>query len=208
LRAPPWPRPGTSKRLETAAGKGDAATRAVVGAYDARVAGRIPPRRKRRAGSGRLTCVLAHEVSPTKGGHHGSIERPAEGAGERGAGQGPGHRRAAAGPGHRNLRPGILGQDDPGPACRGRGPAPGGIAAFIDAEHALDTVPTPRNWGSTATICWSPSPIPASRPWRSPTCWSAAAPSTCWSSTRWRPWCPGPRSRARWAIPTWVCRPG
>jgi recombination protein RecA len=53
----------------------------------------------------------------------------------------------------------------------------GGIAAFIDAEHALDTG-TPANWASTVTNCWSPSPIPASRPWKSPTCWCAAGPST------------------------------
>ena len=33
-----------------------------------------------------------------------------------------------------------------------------------------------------------------------------AARSTCSSSTRWRRWCRAPRSRARWAIRTWVCR--
>ena len=51
---------------------------------------------------------------------------------------GPRGRRGAAWPDHRDLRPGVVGQDHPGPAHRGRGPETGGIAAFIDAEHALD----------------------------------------------------------------------
>ena len=47
--------------------------------------------------------------------------------------------------------------------------AAGGIAAFIDAEHALDPdTPTSSAW--TPTRCWSPSPTPVSRRWRSPTC--------------------------------------
>ena len=53
----------------------------------------------------------------------------------------------------------------------------GGIAAFIDAEHAW-TLSMRASWASTAMNCWFPSPIPASRPWRLPTCWFAAAPST------------------------------
>ena len=48
----------------------------------------------------------------------------------------------------------------------------------------------------------------ASRRSRSPTCWSAPPPSTWSRSTRSRPWCRRPRSRARWATPTSACRPG
>ena len=45
----------------------------------------------------------------------------------------------------------------------------GGICAYIDAEHAIDPVyATPS--ASTSTTCSSPSPTPASRRWRSPTC--------------------------------------
>ncbi len=45
----------------------------------------------------------------------------------------------------------------------------GGIAAFIDAEHALDPI-TPRSSASTPTPCSCRSPTPVSRRSRSPTC--------------------------------------
>jgi recombination protein RecA len=45
----------------------------------------------------------------------------------------------------------------------------GGIAAFIDAEHALDLT-TRRRSASTPTSCWSRSRTPVSRRWRSRTC--------------------------------------
>jgi recombination protein RecA len=38
----------------------------------------------------------------------------------------------------RGLRPGVLGQDHHHPADHRRGAAAGGLAAFVDAEHALD----------------------------------------------------------------------
>lgn len=47
--------------------------------------------------------------------------------------------------------------------------AAGGVAAFIDAEHALD--PTmPRSSVSTPIRCWSASRTPGNRHSRSPTC--------------------------------------
>ena len=52
------------------------------------------------------------------------------------------------------------------------------------------------------------SRTPASRRWRSPRPWSAPAPLTWWWWTPWRPWCPGRRSRAKWATVMWACRPG
>ncbi len=67
----------------------------------------------------------------------------------------------------------------------------GGVAAFIDAEHALDIVYA-RKLGVGPTTCSSPSPTPASRPWRSPRSWCAPTPWTCWWWTRWPPWCPAP----------------
>ena len=36
----------------------------------------------------------------------------------------------------------------------------------------------------------------------------AEAPLTWWWWTPWRPWCPGRRSRAKWATVMWACRPG
>jgi len=66
----------------------------------------------------------------------------------------------------------------------------GGICAFVDAEHALDPIYA-RKLGV--------NPTPASRRWKSPIRWCARAPSMCWSSIRWRPWCRAPNSKARWA---------
>ena len=50
------------------------------------------------------------------------------------------NRRSAARPDRRDLRPGVVGQDDAGAAHRRRGQKLGGLAAIIDAEHALDPV--------------------------------------------------------------------
>ena len=53
----------------------------------------------------------------------------------------------------------------------------GATCAFVDAEHALDP-DYAENSALTWTICWFPSRIPVSRPWKSPTCWCVPAPST------------------------------
>ena len=53
----------------------------------------------------------------------------------------------------------------------------GGVAAFIDAEHALDLTYA-RKLGVQADDLSCRSPIRASRRWKSPKRWSAAAPST------------------------------
>jgi recombination protein RecA len=55
----------------------------------------------------------------------------------------------------------------------------GGVAAFIDAEHALDTAYA-RPSASTSAACSSRSPTRASRRWRSSTPSCARAPSTSW----------------------------
>ena len=52
----------------------------------------------------------------------------------------------------------------------------GGVAAFIDAEHALDLTYA-RNWACKPTICWSHSPTRASRRWKLLRRWCVAAPS-------------------------------
>src|SRR5690606_31590019 len=79
----------------------------------------------------------------------------------------------------------------------------GGIAAFIDAEHALDPGYA-RNLGvdmDNLLVAW-PGPLRASRPCKAPRHGCAARPSTAPWGTGWRPWCPGPRSKGRWATPT------
>ena len=53
----------------------------------------------------------------------------------------------------------------------------GGIAAFIDAEHALDPA-GPRSWASSWKRCWSASRAAAKRPCTSPKCSSAPTPWT------------------------------
>ncbi|GAA3422212.1 hypothetical protein [Streptosporangium vulgare] len=83
----------------------------------------------------------------------------------------------------------------------------GGIAAFIDAEHALDPEYA-RSWASTPTRCSSPQPDTGEQALEiADMLIRSGAASTCWSSTRSRPWCPRPRSRARWATATSVSRP-
>ena len=82
----------------------------------------------------------------------------------------------------------------------------GGLAAFIDAEHALDVVYA-NKLGSTATSSWFPSRTPASRPWKSLKSWCGAAPWTWWWWTRWPPWSPERKLRGKWGTPTWVFRP-
>ncbi|BDZ47588.1 hypothetical protein GCM10025866_34970 [Naasia aerilata] len=82
----------------------------------------------------------------------------------------------------------------------------GGIAAFIDAEHALDPEYA-KKLGVDIDSSSSRSRTPVSRRSRSPTCWCARAPSTSSSST------PSPRSfpvrssRATWATRTSASRP-
>jgi RecA/RadA recombinase len=82
----------------------------------------------------------------------------------------------------------------------------GGTAAFIDAEHALDPSYAKRI-GVDVTTCCFHSRTTASRHSKSPRRWSAPTPSTSSSSTPSRRLYRVPRSKARWAIPTWVCRP-
>jgi recombination protein RecA len=84
--------------------------------------------------------------------------------------------------------------------------AAGGIAAFIDAEHALDPDYAKKLGVDTDALLVS-QPDTGSRRSRSPTCWCAPVRSTSSSSTPWRRSCPAPRSRARWVTATSVCRP-
>ena len=81
----------------------------------------------------------------------------------------------------------------------------GGEVAFVDAEHALDPVYAAA-LVLTPTICWFPSPIPVSRPWRSPMRWFVPVQLTWSSWTPLRLWFPSRKSKARWATPLWVCR--
>ena len=53
----------------------------------------------------------------------------------------------------------------------------GATCAFVDADTPW-ILNTPVSWASTLMTCWFPSQTPASKPWKSPTCWCAPTPST------------------------------
>jgi recombination protein RecA len=84
----------------------------------------------------------------------------------------------------------------------------GGIAAYIDAEHALDVTYAKNIGVNTDDLLISQPDTGESRPWRSPRRWCAAAPWTSWSSTPSLPWCLELSLRVRWAIPQSACRRG
>ena len=85
--------------------------------------------------------------------------------------------------------------------------ARGGVSRS-STSSTRSTLVMPAPVASTSTSCSSASPTPASRRSRSPRRSSAPAGSTASSSTRWRPSCRAPRSRARWATASWASRPG
>ena len=66
----------------------------------------------------------------------------------------------------------------------------------------------PAGSGSRPRTCLFPSPITASRPWRSRTCWSAPAPWTWSWSTPWPPSSPRPNWKEAWARRRLVGRHG
>jgi recombination protein RecA len=77
--------------------------------------------------------------------------------------------------------------------------AAGGIAAFIDAEHALDPDYAKKLGVDTDSLLVSQ---PDTGEQALEIAW------TSWSSTRWRRWCRGPKSKARWGTATSAYRPG
>jgi recombination protein RecA len=83
----------------------------------------------------------------------------------------------------------------------------GGVAAFIDAEHALDVGLRPP-WASTSASCSSSQPDNGEQALEVPTGSCARAPSTSWWSTPSRPSCRRRSSRATWATSTWASRRG
>jgi RecA/RadA recombinase len=82
----------------------------------------------------------------------------------------------------------------------------GGIAAFIDAEHALDPEYAAKLGVDTDALLVS-QPDTGEQALEIADMLIRSARSTSSSSTRSPRWCPAPRSRARWATATSVCRP-
>jgi len=83
----------------------------------------------------------------------------------------------------------------------------GGVAAFIDAEHALD-VHYARKLGVDVDNLLVAQPDTGEQALEIAEVLIRSNAVDVWSSTRWRPWCPGPRSRGRWGTPMWASRPG
>ena len=118
-------------------------------------------------------------------------------------------RRRSPGPDHRDLRARVLGQDHAHASTSSANvQRMGGVAAYVDAEHALDIdyakklgvnveellVSQPDTGEQALEIVRDPGPLRRG--------------GSSSSSTRSRPWCPRPKSKARWATATWACRPG
>ena len=82
---------------------------------------------------------------------------------------------------------------------------PGGMAAFIDAEHALDPIYA-RKLGVDVDNLLVSQPDYGEQALEIAEALVARAPSMCWWWTRSRPWFPKLNSKARWAIAIWDCR--
>ena len=82
----------------------------------------------------------------------------------------------------------------------------GGIAGFIDAEHALDPVYA-KNIGVDIDNLYISQPAMASRPWRSRRPWCAPARSISWIVDSVAALVPKAEIDGIWAIPMWVFRP-
>ena len=83
----------------------------------------------------------------------------------------------------------------------------GGIAAFVDAEHALDVMYA-RKLGVNCDDLLVSQPDTGEQALEIAEVLVGAVPWMCWSLTRWQPWSQGQRLRATWEMPMWVCRPG
>lgn len=82
----------------------------------------------------------------------------------------------------------------------------GGIAAFIDAEHALDPVYA-RNLGVDIDELYVSQPSTGETPLKFARRLFVRAPWTLWSSTPWPPLCQGLKLRATSAPVSWAFRP-
>ena len=82
----------------------------------------------------------------------------------------------------------------------------GGIAAFIDAEHAFDRFTRP-SWGSILTTSSFRSLITVNRPLKSQTTSFALEPLISWSLTRWPLLLLKVKLKVKWATPRWGFTP-
>ena len=83
----------------------------------------------------------------------------------------------------------------------------GGACAFIDAEHAMDPTYAAKLGVDLDNLLIS-QPDAGEQALKSPTRWSARAPSMFWWWTASPPWCRGPSWKAKWATATWACTRG
>ncbi len=84
----------------------------------------------------------------------------------------------------------------------------GGVAAFIDAEHALDPEYAGKLGVDVDNLLISQPDYRRAGPGDRRDADASGTPSMWSSSTRWPPWCRGPSSKARWATPMSACRRG
>ena len=84
----------------------------------------------------------------------------------------------------------------------------GGMAAFIDAEHALDPAYAKKLGVDVDNLLVSQPDYGEQALEITEALVALRMRSTCWWWTRWPRWCPRPNSTARWATATWACRRG
>ena len=81
----------------------------------------------------------------------------------------------------------------------------GGVAAMIDAEHALDPMYA-RKLGVDIDNLLISQPDHAEQALEIAGTWCGAVLWMLWSLTLWPPWCLGRRLKVRWAMPMWAFR--
>ena len=108
------------------------------------------------------------------------------------AGHGAGHRRPAPRVSSRSTDPEASGKATLALHCIA-GARRSGSELRSSTWNTRWTLP-PRRWVLISTALLVSQPDAGGRRWRSARRWCARAPSTVWSWTPWRPWCPVPRS--------------
>jgi recombination protein RecA len=83
----------------------------------------------------------------------------------------------------------------------------GGVAAFVDAEHALD-IQYARRLGVDVDNLLVSQPDTGEQALEIAEVLIRSNAVDVWLWTRWRLWFQGPRSKGRWVTPMWVSRPG
>ena len=92
--------------------------------------------------------------------------------------------------------------------CIAEGQKKGGCAAFIDVEHALDPVYAAALGVDVDSLLVSQPDTGEQALEITEELVAVRRDRRDRGGPRWRLWCPGPKSKAKWATAMWACRPG